>query len=44
MAKPASDHPYPTFSTDRTGIEIRSVMLSDDNRSMMICIIPLPEE
>ncbi len=40
----ASDHPHPTFSTDGTKIEIQSAMLSDDNRSMNICIIPVPEE
>jgi oligogalacturonide lyase len=40
----ASDHPHPTFSADGTKIEIQSAMLSDDNRSMNICIIPVPEE
>jgi oligogalacturonide lyase len=39
----ASDHPHPTFSSDGTKIEIESAMLSDDNRSMNICIIPVPE-
>lgn len=39
----AADHPHPTFSPDGTKIEIQSAMLSDDNRSMNICIIPLPE-
>jgi oligogalacturonide lyase len=39
----ASDHPHPTFSADGTKIEIQSAMLSDDNRSMNICIIPVPE-
>lgn len=39
----AADHPHPTFSADGTRIEIQSAMLSDDNRSMNICIIPLPE-
>jgi oligogalacturonide lyase len=39
----ASDHPHPTFSADGTKIEIESAMLSDDNRSMNICIIPVPE-
>jgi oligogalacturonide lyase len=39
----ASDHPHPTFSPDGTRIEIESAMLSDDNKSMNICIIPVPE-
>jgi oligogalacturonide lyase len=40
----ASDHPHPTFSADSKKIEIQSAMLSSDNRSMNICIIPVPEE
>lgn len=40
----ATDHPHPTFSADGTKIEIESAMLSDDNRSMNICIIPVPED
>jgi oligogalacturonide lyase len=40
----AADHPHPTFSPDGTRIEIQSAMLSSDNKSMNICIIPLPEE
>jgi oligogalacturonide lyase len=40
----ASDHPHPTFSADGTKIEIQSAMLSDDKKSMNICIIPVPEE
>jgi hypothetical protein len=39
----ASDHPHPTFSADGTKIEIQSAMLSDDNKAMNICIIPVPE-
>jgi oligogalacturonide lyase len=39
----ASDHPHPTFSPDGTRIEIQSAMLSEDNRSMNICIIPVPD-
>jgi len=38
----AADHPHPTFSPDGTKIEIQSAMISDDNRTMNICIIPLP--
>ena len=40
----AGDHPHPTMSPDGTKIEIQSAMLSADNRSMNICVIPLPEE
>ncbi|HEV8284180.1 MAG TPA: hypothetical protein VGQ09_07710 [Chitinophagaceae bacterium] len=42
--KTAADHPHPTFSADSKKIEIQSAMLSEDNRSMNICIIPVPEE
>ena len=39
----AADHPHPTFSPDGTKIQIQSAMLSEDNRSMNICIINVPE-
>lgn len=39
----AADHPHPTFSPDGTRIQIQSAMLSQDNRSMNICIVPVPE-
>ena len=39
----ASDHPHPTFSPDGTRLQIQSAMLSKDNRSLNICIIPMPE-
>jgi oligogalacturonide lyase len=39
----AADHPHPTFSPDGTRIEIQSAMLSADNKSMNICIIPVPD-
>jgi oligogalacturonide lyase len=39
----AADHPHPTFSPDGTRIQIQSAMLSEDNRSMNICIVPVPE-
>jgi len=39
----ASDHPHPTFNADGTKIEIQSAMLSEDNKSLNICIIPVPE-
>lgn len=40
----ASDHPHPTFNADGTKIEIQSAFLSEDNKSMNICIIPVPAE
>lgn len=40
----ASDHPHPTFSPDGTRFEIQSAMLSDDGKSMNICIVHLPKE
>lgn len=40
----AADHPHPTFSPDGTRIEIQSAMLSEDDRSLNICIVPVPEE
>jgi len=39
----AADHPHPTFSPDNTRIEIQSAMLSADNRSMNICVVPVPK-
>lgn len=39
----AADHPHPTMSADGTRIEIQSALLSADNKSMNICIIPVPE-
>ena len=39
----AADHPHPTFSPDGTRIEIQSAMLSADNKSMNICIVPVPK-
>ena len=38
----ARDHVHPTFKPDGTEIEIQSAMLSDDGRSMNICIVRLP--
>lgn len=40
----AADHVHPTFHPDSTRIEIQSAMLSEDNRSMNICIVPVPPE
>lgn len=40
----AADHPHPSFSPDSKKIMIQSAMLSEDDRSMNICIIPVPEK
>lgn len=40
----AADHPHPTFSPDGTKIQIQSAMLSEDNRSLNICIVPVPDK
>lgn len=40
----AADHVHPTFKPDGTEIEIQSAMLSEDNRSMNICIVKMPQE
>ena len=37
------DHPHPTFSPNGAKIEIQFAMLSPDNHSMNICIVPVPE-
>jgi oligogalacturonide lyase len=39
----AADHPHPTFKSDGTMIEIQSALLSQDGRSMNICVIPVPK-
>ncbi len=39
----ARDHVHPTFKPDGTAIEIQSAMLSDDGRSMNICVVRLPQ-
>ena len=40
----AQDHVHPTFKPDGTEIEIQSAMLSEDGRSMNICIVKMPQE
>lgn len=40
----AADHIHPTFHPDGTRIQIQSAMLSEDNRSMNICIVPVPKD
>ena len=39
----ARDHVHPTFKPDGTEIEIQSAMLSEDGRSMNICIVRMPQ-
>jgi len=39
----AADHCHPTFHQDGNRFEIQSAMLSEDGRSMNICIVHLPE-
>ncbi|MFC1633518.1 hypothetical protein ACFL5Z_01640 [Planctomycetota bacterium] len=41
--KKGSDHVHPTFSADSTRIEIQTAMLSEDGRSLNICIVPMPK-
>ncbi len=38
----SADHIHPTFSADGTKIEIQSAMLSDNERSLNICVVPVP--
>lgn len=40
----AKDHVHPTFSQDSRKIQFQSAMLSEDKRSMNICVIYLPAE
>lgn len=39
----AQDHVHPTFSRDGTRIQFQSAMLSEDDRSMNICVVRVPE-
>lgn len=39
----ARDHVHPTFSRDGTKVQIQSAMLSEDDRSMNICVVYLPD-
>jgi oligogalacturonide lyase len=39
----AADHIHPTFSADGTKIEVQSAMLSANNRSLNICVVPVPK-
>ncbi|MEQ9823194.1 MAG: hypothetical protein ABQ298_02295 [Puniceicoccaceae bacterium] len=40
----AQDHVHPTFSRDGTRIQFQSAMLSEDDRSMNICVVHVPED
>ncbi len=40
----AADHIHPTFHPDGTRISIQSAMLSEDNRSLNICVVPVPKD
>ncbi|MCU4677377.1 hypothetical protein N7931_17275 [Catenovulum sp. 2E275] len=40
----AKDHTHPTFSRDGTKIQIQSAMLAEDDRTMNIAVIYLPEK
>lgn len=40
----AADHLHPTFSKDGSKIQIQSAMLSEDNRTMNICIVNVPKK
>ena len=39
----AADHIHPTFNADSTKIEIQSAMLSPDNRTLNIVVVPVPQ-
>jgi oligogalacturonide lyase len=41
--KVGADHIHPTFNADGTKIEIQSALISKDNRSLNICVVPLPK-
>jgi len=41
--KTGADHIHPTCNADGTKIEIQSALISKDNRSLNICIVPAPQ-
>ena len=41
--KTGADHIHPTFNADGTKIEIQSALISKDNRSLNIAIVPVPK-
>lgn len=42
--KRGADHVHPTFSADSTKIHIQSALISNDDRSLNICIVPIPQK
>jgi oligogalacturonide lyase len=40
---PGTDHIHPTFNADGTKIEIQSALISQDKRSLNICVVNLPK-
>ncbi|WP_114748502.1 TolB-like translocation protein [Pleomorphovibrio marinus] len=40
----AQDHPHPTFHPDGDRFQIQSAMLSEDGKSMNICVVRIPED
>jgi len=41
--KTGADHIHPTFNGESTKIEIQSALISKDNRSLNICVVPMPK-
>ena len=41
--KTGADHIHPTFNAEGTKLEIQSALISKDNRSLNICIVPVPK-
>ena len=41
--KTGADHIHPTFNADSTKIEIESALISKDDRSLNICVVPMPK-
>jgi len=39
----AADHIHPTFSADSSKIEIQCAMLSENKRTLNICVVPVPD-
>ncbi|MCF3651672.1 hypothetical protein [Synoicihabitans lomoniglobus] len=40
----ARDHIHPTFKADSSSISIQSAMLTEDDRELNICIVPVPAD
>jgi len=38
-----ADHIHPTFNAEGTKIEVQSALISKDQKSLNICIVPLPK-